>query len=323
MAPKEWLVEGIIPVGGLASLVGKQGTFKSFLALDVALSVTTGIPWHGRSVRRGGVVYLATEGSYTIGERHRAWRTAHTTDNTKACKFSISTLNLLQKDHVRLVYEAVKRCTPQVELVVIDTVSRAMGGGDENSPEDMSAFVEACDTIRQQTGACVLVIHHMGLKGDHSRGHTSLPAAVDTEIFTNRTSKTLRLKLTCNKMRQAAEFEPIELIGTEIDSGGESASLVFSVVDKAGTQPGAVTRQQTETREYYRALRFAEQVEEMGNPLAVEIASVRGHKNADKINKYARRVKEEYGLVDIRPERHGKSTVNRLIARLDRKQRLN
>jgi hypothetical protein len=70
-----------------------------------------------------------------------------------------------------------------VKLVVIDTLSRALAGGNENAPEDMGALVAAMDLIRAETGACVLFIHHSGkdaAKG--ARGHSLLRAAIDTEI---------------------------------------------------------------------------------------------------------------------------------------------
>jgi hypothetical protein len=53
MAPKEWVVDSVIPVGGLVTLIGKYETFKSFIALDLALSVATGTPWHGQPCEAG------------------------------------------------------------------------------------------------------------------------------------------------------------------------------------------------------------------------------------------------------------------------------
>jgi RecA-family ATPase len=268
----------------------------------------------GNPVKRGGVLYIATEGAYTIGERHRAWRLARRCDDTKACKFTSSGVNLRSSGDSKAVISTIRRYVPNIKLVVVDTLSRAMGGGDENTSEDMMAFVEGCDQIRKQTGACVLVIHHMGWQSSRSRGHTALPAAVDTEITVERTKRHERVKLRCSKMRLARPFEPIELFGTEIDLGQGYPSLVFDVEEKAGTQPGAA--QQEMDREYIKALRFAEKVYEMGNPLAVEMAQARGHKNADRVNRYAKRVERRYKLVTVKSERQGSSTVNRLVAHL-------
>lgn len=72
-------------------------------------------------------------------------------------------------------------------LVIVDTLARAMGEGDENSGPDMGAMIRTLDLIRGETGAHVLVVHHAGKdtsKG--ARGHSSLRAAVDTEIEVTR-----------------------------------------------------------------------------------------------------------------------------------------
>ena len=72
---------------------------------------------------------------------------------------------------------------PNVSLIIVDTVARVMGGANENASEDMARLVAAGDRIRHETGAHVLFIHHSGKdtsKG--ARGHSSLRAAVDTEV---------------------------------------------------------------------------------------------------------------------------------------------
>jgi len=70
-----------------------------------------------------------------------------------------------------------------IGLIVIDTLARAMVPGDENSSQDMGRLVAAAELLRDRTGACVLLIHHTGKSAAQgARGHSSLRAAVDTEI---------------------------------------------------------------------------------------------------------------------------------------------
>jgi hypothetical protein len=69
-----------------------------------------------------------------------------------------------------------------VVLVVIDTISRSFGSGDENGP-DMVGFVASLDKIRDELGAHVLGVHHTGKDEDRGlRGHYSLTGAPDTII---------------------------------------------------------------------------------------------------------------------------------------------
>jgi hypothetical protein len=62
-----------------------------------------------------------------------------------------------------------------------------MAGGDENKGQDMTAAIASVDAIRAATGAHVCVIHHCGKdEARGARGHSSLRAAVDTEIEVSR-----------------------------------------------------------------------------------------------------------------------------------------
>jgi hypothetical protein len=68
-------------------------------------------------------------------------------------------------------------------MIVVDTLSRAMAGGNENGPEDMTRFIGNLDVLRDLTGAHIMVVHHSGKDtAAGARGHSSLRAATDTEI---------------------------------------------------------------------------------------------------------------------------------------------
>lgn len=70
-----------------------------------------------------------------------------------------------------------------VRLVTIDTLSRTMAGGDENAAKDMTQAVAGIDAVREATGAAVMLVHHCGKdEARGARGHSSLRAAIDTEI---------------------------------------------------------------------------------------------------------------------------------------------
>ncbi len=72
-----WLIEDLLPEGGLAELYGKPGVGKSFLSLDWALSLAAGVPWLGRPLNQADVVYVSAEGGRGLKKRIAAWRTEH------------------------------------------------------------------------------------------------------------------------------------------------------------------------------------------------------------------------------------------------------
>ncbi len=123
-------------------------------------------------------------------------------------------------------------------LVVIDTLSRALAGGNENAPDGMGAFVRNIDRIRTETGACCVLVHHTGKDGSKgARGHSLLRAAVDTEIEIVRGTgaggdKLIHATLTKQKDAEAGavfgfRLEPVRL-GTDEDGDAITSCVVVS-----------------------------------------------------------------------------------------------
>lgn len=181
-------VEGLLTSSSLAVVFGEPGSGKTFWVLDLCLHVAAGIPWQGREVEHGIVVYWALEGGAGIRNRIAAARQELGLPDDTALVLVQQPVDLCRtdSDRVRIINTigavAAKLGLP-VRLLVIDTLARAMAGGNENSPEDMGALIANCDNIRHETGACVLLIHHCGKDTTRGgRGHSSLHGADDTEI---------------------------------------------------------------------------------------------------------------------------------------------
>lgn len=181
-------VQGLLVQKSSAVLYGESNSGKTFLATDISLHVAAGFDWHGRRVEAGGVLYLALEGGDGFRNRVAIWRAEHAPGLPVYFAAIPSQVNLLdpEADTPRVIEAAAtaaERMGVAIKLIVVDTLARAMAGGNENASEDMGALVTNMDAIREATGAMVLFIHHSGkdaAKG--ARGHSSLRAAIDTEI---------------------------------------------------------------------------------------------------------------------------------------------
>ena len=187
------LVEGLLIEGAMSVVYGESGCGKTFWTLDLALHVAAGLTWRGREVEKCGVLYLALEGSHGIRNRIAAFKIAHgATDADFPFAVVPVALDLLNPaaDTVGVIEAAkaaAERLSWPVKMIVVDTLSRALAGGNENAPEDMGGFVRNIDYIRQQLPAHVIVIHHSGKDGAKgARGHSLLRAATDTEIEISR-----------------------------------------------------------------------------------------------------------------------------------------
>ena len=68
-------------------------------------------------------------------------------------------------------------------LIVLDTLARVLSGGDENSGPDIASLVANLDAVRSRSNAHVMLVHLSGKDlARRARGHSSLRAAIDTEI---------------------------------------------------------------------------------------------------------------------------------------------
>jgi AAA domain len=185
---REALVEGLLHSAALSVLFGPSGCGKTFFALDLAAHIALGWPWRGRSVLQGAVVYVAAEGGYGIHERLEAFKCHHGIDLDDFPFYVIpEPIDLCNSDaDVDLLLWQLKSEIPKGQLIhfmVVDTVSRALAGGNENSPDHMGGLVRRCDKARTATGAHLMLAHHTGKDTSQgARGHSLLRAAVDTEI---------------------------------------------------------------------------------------------------------------------------------------------
>lgn len=183
-APRlEWLVRGVLPATGLASVYGASGSGKTFLTLDLCAAVAEGREWFGRKVKAAAVVYCCLEGEAGLRQRIEAWQEYHGRPFPPGIRFVATSLDLRNTvDRVELA-EAVQATEMTGGLVVVDTLNRAAPGADENSSKDMGGIIEGAKDLQSMLGGIVLAVHHSGKDaGQGLRGHSSLRAALDAAI---------------------------------------------------------------------------------------------------------------------------------------------
>ncbi len=195
----QWMVDGLLPESGLAVLYGPSGTGKTFLALDLAMTVSgKKTKWAGRSVFGGSVIYAPLEGENGIQNRISAYTRSQKVDNS--LWIARRPILLDQKSDILgpLVscQEYIGKDAPQIRMLVLDTLARFMSGHDENNSSDMSRAIRALENISRQLRCLVLVVHHSGKDGDRGpRGHSSLRAAASTVLKVKKTKDSYRLEL--------------------------------------------------------------------------------------------------------------------------------
>lgn len=248
MPPPTWLIEGLIPQHGLVLLYGRPGEHKTFIAVDGGLRVAYGLDWHGRAVKRVGVLYIAGEGRFGIGQRIKGWRKKHGLAGVDApFKLLPVAVHMLDPANVEKLKRTIDQVREEVDfeigMVVIDTVSRAIPGQDENSQEAMSLFVDACAEIQNHCGGVVIGIHHSGKDADRGmRGSTVLLGGCDTAIRVAKEED--HTVLSVEKQKDGEEIEDVHFTMEVVDitSGlGKEQSTLVPVIG-AGATPAAEKR---------------------------------------------------------------------------------
>ena len=188
--PVKWMIDKVLPVGSFSALFGPPGSFKSFIALDIAEAIATGRTWMGNEVsEQGAVLYLCGEGFGGVGARIKACKQHHQTVDGAPIYVIRHQLNLRSSvedfNGLMLAVEHLVIDTGiNFKLIIIDTLARAFGGGDENSASDMMQFVVTCGHIQKIVqDAALMLLHHSGKDSSRGmRGSSALLGAVDSEL---------------------------------------------------------------------------------------------------------------------------------------------
>lgn len=178
--PFQWIIEGFIPRCEVFALYGAPKAGKSYVLLDMALSVARGEPWQGRATEQGPVVWVAAEGDYST--RLRIW------NYMQQRKCPPPPLHLYRyapqlgrAGDVQELLEAVEPIQPS--LILIDALIGVTRGMDENGREVAEVLQRAATLLNQATGATVGVIHHAGKDPNRGmRGSTAILGVVEAAL---------------------------------------------------------------------------------------------------------------------------------------------
>lgn len=200
------LVEGLIAVGDIAVFYGAAKTGKSFLTVDLALSLSNGDVWFDRSTRHAKVLYWAGEdfkgliarraacicqkggcGVFSICDDPLSLTHSQATDTLDLLA------NILRYELALSRREEPNKYESLPPVLIIDTWAMLTASMDENSGKDMSAAMAALRQLQTRVfNLTIIIIHHGGKDGSRGmRGHSSLLAAVDVAIEVDRSSKGL------------------------------------------------------------------------------------------------------------------------------------
>ena len=215
------LVEGVLPEGALFQVFGETGSFKSFVILDLALSIANGLPWMGHEVRSPGPVALVLgEGGADAGAREQAWLDAHPGASDYLLAWSVEQqLDLMLPGHVDAIIDDLhkhrdaRHADQPWRMVVFDTQADHMPSGDEDRARDFTVVKRSIQRISQETGAAVGLVHHTGWDKSRERGSSRQRQALDVVMqVDNRTITNIKQK--SGRLFDRIHFETVAMTGS-------------------------------------------------------------------------------------------------------------
>lgn len=163
----DWVIRDIVPRGENALFGGPMKAGKTWAAMDLLLSIALGESWLGKFENTIGkparvLGVLMEDNERRI--RKRLWELCRARDTTpnnpvirEHMKISRAPLRLPDPKDQRRFTNELKQWKPA--LVVVDNLTRVLVG-DPNSTRDAAAFARAWTEIAEETGACVMFLHH-------------------------------------------------------------------------------------------------------------------------------------------------------------------
>jgi RecA-family ATPase len=217
LPPPQWLIEDMFEAESTVMLAGPPGHYKSFLALDWMLSITTGRSWNGKKVKQSKVLYVLGEGKASLYKRISAWLAYHKPSPEEMGRiatdfrvgFEVPQMADGSSVDTLLANLASDGFTPNV--IVIDTFARSFVGKDENSPADTGLWIESAERLRN-LGYTVIFLHHTKKNtefGLQYRGSSALMGAMDTAMTMGKDTKTGIATLVVSKQKDHEEGHPM------------------------------------------------------------------------------------------------------------------
>lgn len=253
---QRWLVEGLWGASSVGVIGGAPKCAKTWLGLDMALSVATGTPCLGKyAVPESGpvLVYLAEDALPIVRERVQGMA-RHRGLDLGQVEIHVITSPVLRLDRDRdrtRLWETARRLRPR--LLLLDPLVR-LHGVDENNAGEVAELLAYFRSLQRQLDLSVLLVHHTrknaaggAAAGQGLRGSGDIHAFGDSNLYLRRTREHLVLSSE-HRAAAASASVYLELIATNAETthleviaeleDGKRRSLEQQVLDRL--TPGVV-----------------------------------------------------------------------------------
>lgn len=245
----QWMIEGLWSDKSHGIIAGEPKTRKSYLALDIALSVASGTDCLGTfPVRKSGPVVLIQEEVSDAEMRKRLRYIASSKDLGGTVEYSGDTVSVHLPDPVPVYLrnrqqfdlsnvESLEALTTEIEkvdpcLVILDPLQMMLGELDENKSSHMRPVLQNLLRLKEATGCGIMIIHHYAKSsatnprsgGQRMSGSHVLHAWCESALYLSKPEP-----LVTHVEREFRNFEPMPDVEVEFAGGNEGYDVIVSV----------------------------------------------------------------------------------------------
>jgi hypothetical protein len=233
-----YLVKGLVAPAELSVWYGQPGAGKSFFLLYLAYCIALGLPVLGRRVKKAKVLYVILEAPVGFERRLAAIKQVY--GDAENFKWITQPVDLFSgQADLKGIIAAALDCG--AGIVIIDTLARVFGPGNENESAAMGTIISALDRIKDDTGAHVAMVHHSGKNEDRGpRGHSSLKGAVSVVVEFKRDEFTRTAIVEKNRDGMEGDKYAFDLRRVVLgsDEDGDEVTTCVAVPSTEPLEPG-------------------------------------------------------------------------------------
>jgi AAA domain len=237
---QEYLIKDVLPRYGIGCIYGPSASGKTFVVLDMVNAIARGKGWFGHKVTQCKVLYICLEGKGGFPARIKAYIKHHNIEGNHLVEYVMAQLSLLSDRDTDALIATAMRAGIKHGLIVIDTLSAATPGMDENQSAEMGIAIKTLKRIQAATKSFVLTVHHSGKDATRGlRGHSSYFAAQDAVIEIKREDERRSLKLAKSKdgsddIEHHFRLSKVE-IGKDRDGNSKASCVVVAEENATNT----------------------------------------------------------------------------------------
>lgn len=244
---RAWLVEGLLPETGIGLISGQWGVYKTFVALDLSLSLMAGPTFAGRRVNRlCGVLFVAVEGAFEIPLRLQCALEAKFPDVDVAARLPFAMAcecpRLLDRSALETLENTARAAARRmqadhdVELgaIIIDTMSTAALFKDEDDNAEGAHVMYVLNQLARKLGCIVIAVDHFGkMVETGTRGASAKEASADVVLAVlaekELSGKVINPRMAIRKVRGAPTGNEVPFTTRVVDARAEDGQTTLVI----------------------------------------------------------------------------------------------